>query len=111
MALALLGIEIGDYIAIAALISSAFIFYFGYGRTRKSEQIRIARDRLDTLNTCSQKVEDFFYNYISSSHSLGEEDYFVQWLLRVHALCTEIEYFRIMVARKEIQYWHDIEIY
>jgi hypothetical protein len=41
--------EIGDIVAIAALIASSLIFWIGYSRTRKSEQIKIAREHMDRL--------------------------------------------------------------
>lgn len=37
MALEPFDIEIGDYVAIAALAVSLFVFLLGYSRTRKSE--------------------------------------------------------------------------
>jgi hypothetical protein len=42
--------EIGDIVAIAALIASSLIFWIGYSRTRKSEQIKIAREHMDRLD-------------------------------------------------------------
>ena len=37
-------ISIGDIVSIGALIASPLIFWLGYSRTRKSEQIKIARE-------------------------------------------------------------------
>ncbi len=36
------GITLSDILAIGALVTSALLFWFGYARTRKSEQIKIA---------------------------------------------------------------------
>ena len=43
-------ISIGDIAAIVALIASPLLFWFGYSRTRKSEQIKIARELMDRTN-------------------------------------------------------------
>ena len=47
----LFGIELGDFVAITALIATALIFWFGYSRTRKSEQIKIASELHDKIYT------------------------------------------------------------
>jgi len=44
-------------LSIAALISSALIFYFGYSQTKKSEQTKIAREIDDRIQTKSEKLE------------------------------------------------------
>jgi hypothetical protein len=50
-------ISIGDIAAIGALIASPLIFWFGYARTRKSEQIKIAREIMDRIDTKRQKLD------------------------------------------------------
>jgi hypothetical protein len=45
-----LGIELGDWIAIGALIATPLIFWFGYVRTRKSEQFKIALDIMEKMH-------------------------------------------------------------
>ena len=42
-------IDVSGIAAVAALISSAVIFYFGYSQTSKSEQIKIVRDIMDRI--------------------------------------------------------------
>jgi hypothetical protein len=37
-------ISIGDIAAVGALVASPLIFWFGYSRTRRSEQIKVARE-------------------------------------------------------------------
>ena len=41
MAIEIVGIEIGDYVAIAALTVSMFTFWFWYVKSKKSEQFRL----------------------------------------------------------------------
>lgn len=50
-------ISIGDITGIAALISSTLLFWFGYSRTRKSEQIKIAREQSDRVSTKKQQFD------------------------------------------------------
>jgi hypothetical protein len=51
-------LSIGDIAAIGALIASPLIFYFGYSRTRKSEQIKIVRELIDRIEMKRKKLED-----------------------------------------------------
>jgi hypothetical protein len=51
--------DIGDIAAIAALIASALIFWFGYRRTRYSEQIKIARELMDRIDIKNQKLDEY----------------------------------------------------
>jgi hypothetical protein len=55
----LLGIEIGDFVAIAALIASMFTFIFGYVRTKNSEQIKTATDCMDRIDSRGQELLEY----------------------------------------------------
>lgn len=71
-------ISIGDIAAISALISSALIFWFGYSRTRRSEQVKVARDLMDRIELKLQQVKKFMESYESrvevSSFSHNEKE-------------------------------------
>ena len=62
----LLGIEIGDFVAIAALIASMFTFIFGYVRTKNSEQIKTATDCMDRIDSRGQEL----LKYVSKERPL-----------------------------------------
>ena len=108
-------ISIGDIAAIAALISSALIFWLGYSRTRKSEQIKIGREHMDRLDDRSSKLGDKFKDLESKldsnnksplkldlspfqKTSFGPYDY----LADIESIIREIEYFDQLVTSHEV---------
>ena len=121
-ALELFGIEIGDFLAIAALIVSALLFWFGYARTRKSEQIKIARDIMVRIETKTQKlmkiIEELMFKHQDTAAvehvnkekggafgSLAYPEEFVklrECMESLHELLSEIEYFSHLVKSHEI---------
>jgi hypothetical protein len=97
MAIEILGfvvkeISIGDIAAVAALIASAVTFWFGYIRTRRSEQIRIARDLMDRIQT---KIDQYEKEETKRVRIVERE-------LLLFQLTDDIDYFSYLIKRHEI---------
>jgi hypothetical protein len=85
-------ISIGDIAGVGALISSALVFWFGYSRSRKSEQIKIVRELAERIEASGTKLEDL---QISST---AEE-----FNRTVDELFQELKYFCYLVEIREIR--------
>jgi hypothetical protein len=88
-------ISISDIAGIAALISSALIFYFGYSRTRKSEQIKISREVTDRIDVKSRRLTEI-------ARFKTKEDV-IPTLNATDDLLSEIEYFGYLLWIREIR--------
>jgi hypothetical protein len=98
-------ISIGDIAAIAALIASPLIFWFGYSRTRKSEQIKIAREHMDRLDKKYAKLEYGFAEFEAGVHgdpSPRNTDMLKKRLEDVDDITNEIDYLDNLVASQEV---------
>ena len=97
-------ISIGDIAAIAALVSSALIFWFGYSRTRKSEQNKIARELMDRINTKQLRLFEDIWN--RKPEPEGSQEVKSKWIEdlagAMEPLLSEIEYFTHLLKVKEI---------
>lgn len=91
-------ISISDIAAIGALIASPLIFWFGYSRTRRSEQIKIARGLMDRIDVKLQKL-----NEIQLSDTQVSEAKTVEVLGAIRDLSLEIEYFSYLLKIHEIR--------
>ena len=98
-------ISIGDITGIAALISSALIFWFGYSRTRKSEQIKIARELTDRVTNKKQQFDDLLKRGPQDGEST--DSWLYSWVSDIYKaidpFMAEIEYFTNLVRQKEIE--------
>jgi len=56
----------GDIAAIGGLIASPLIFYFGYAQTKKSEQIKIAREVMDRVDMKYQSLDNMGSKYLTT---------------------------------------------
>jgi hypothetical protein len=107
MAIEIFGFTIGEIAAIAALIASPLIFLVGYNRTRKSEQIKIARDIADRIELKSQEASTFaadnsllWPSEDASLEARSKTIYTYQILFSY--MLSEIEYFSHLMETKEI---------
>jgi len=93
-------IEISDIAAIGALISSALIFWFGYSRSRKSEQIEIARELIDRIDEKGTKLTEVQSPSGEDSRTVEEQTEVVK---TIGELSRELEYFSYLVRIHEIR--------
>jgi len=105
-------LSIGDIAAIGALIASPLIFYFGYIRTRKSEQIETAREFMDRIYTKTQGIRELGKPpaYPGKGEYLEQherEKPNINWIKKyrqlLRQLLDEIEYFSYLVKKHEIE--------
>ena len=97
-------ISIGDITGIAALISSTLLFWLGYSRTRKSEQIKIAREQSDRVSTKKQQFDGLIKGMPKHSETDSVKYMWLSDIYRaISTFIAEIEYFTILVQRKEIE--------
>ena len=82
-------ISISDIAAIAALISSALVFYFGYNRTRKSEQIKIARELMERIERKTQKVRKI--ELPEPEQSQEEKTWYEEKIKQVKEIAKEVK--------------------
>lgn len=90
-------ISISDIAAIAALISSAVIFYFGYSRISKSDQIKIARDLMDRIDSKIQKVNEIHNSFSDAKVSEAKT---VELMNATNDLAIELDYFRYLLIHE-----------
>src|SRR5689334_1699762 len=83
------GLTISDIAAIAAIISSAIIFYLGYNRKSKSEQIKISREVMDRINSKFRMFLETKPRHIRDAD--GKEIRIT--LNAITDVCSEIEFF------------------
>ena len=92
------GLTISDLAAIVALIASPLIFLVSYNRTRKSEQIKIAREFTDRIDAKRQKLFGIRLSDTKVSEAKASE------VLRVIAdLLLDLEYFWALLKIHEIR--------
>jgi hypothetical protein len=109
-----LEISIGDIAAIAALIASPLIFWVGYSRTRKSEQIKISREHMDRLDAGYKRFEEDFKG-LEAKFGKSSEDFtpvpgqvqtnagqLEEYLKRLNDITREIDYFDHLVTSHEV---------
>jgi hypothetical protein len=92
-------ISIGEILAFVALIASPLIFWFGYIRSRKSEQIKIAREVIDRIDVKSRRLSQTSpdkeeIKSIKSTHDV---------ITIIYDLLSEIEYFGYLLRIHEIR--------
>jgi len=102
MAFEIFGFTVGDLAAIGALIASPLIFWFGYSRTRKSEQIKIARECMDRIKLKHQKFDEFDDKNPHPPVSDMDTRKFVELTEPIRDVLLEIEYFSYLVDKHEI---------
>jgi hypothetical protein len=105
MTFEIFGFSIGEIVAIGALIASTLIFWFGYSRTRKSEQIKIAREVMDNIERRRLTVIDLF-NTISTlidENKDIDEEIIKKIRLAVAEILEDIEYFTYLIENHEIE--------
>src|SRR5262249_20759690 len=93
---------ISNVTSIAALISSALVFYFGYSQTSKSEQIKIAREATDRIET---KRHELWIVDDSTKDVTGQDirfEIFREWLWKIGNTLYELQYFTHLVIKGEI---------
>lgn len=104
-------LSIGDIAAIGALIASPLIFYFGYSRTRKSEQIKMAREIKDRINLKIESLSEFRNKnlnllYKRESESVEERTERlrkgISFLTETGSVLNEIYYFSWFIKNREI---------
>jgi len=86
-----------------ALISSALVFYFGYSQTSKSEQIKIAREATDRIET---KRHELWIVDDSTKDVTGQDirfEIFREWLWKIGNTLYELQYFTHLVIKGEIK--------
>jgi hypothetical protein len=106
-------ISIGDIVAGLALVASPLIFWVGYRRTRKSEQIKIASELSDKIETAYTKALKFrTYNPYPAS---GSDDVKTTWFQQTveldYAVERHIRYFSYLVDEKELEDRHVVNYY
>jgi hypothetical protein len=119
VALELLGIEIGDFVAIAALIASMFTFIFGYVRTKNFEQIKTATDCMDRIDLRRQELLEYvfkdkdLYRVPNNISEMSEDDIterqrgqvaaIAQYATRIYNQIKAIWYFIYLVTYHQIK--------
>jgi hypothetical protein len=114
-------LEVGDVVAIGALIASSLIFWFGYVRARKSEQIKIAREHMDRMNARCKDFEERFKK-LEDKFKDGKEDFspnrsqqnaadLKDYVENVDDIRHEIAYFDLLVMNHEILDKHVLSYY
>jgi hypothetical protein len=92
-------ISISDLAAIVALIASPLIFWIGYSRTRKSEQIKIARELLESISMKYRKFDDFVDRNPFLSTTVQPKIY-LEYIVEI---IEEISYFIYLIKSHEIE--------
>lgn len=92
MAIEIVGIEIGDYVAIAALTVSMFTFWFGYVKSKKSEQFQIAREIMMLI----EEKQERMYELMKVKDSL-------ELLKLINSIGGSINYFTYLIDNDEIR--------
>jgi hypothetical protein len=98
------GIELGDIVAIVALVVSAVVsallFYYGHTRGKKSEQIRIGREIWDRIETQYQIIKD----WILEREAVHHEPQSRKELRRaIRSLRNELRYFVYLTEEGEMK--------
>jgi hypothetical protein len=99
MTIEIIGLSISDIAAIVALIASSLIFYFGYSRTRKSEQVKISREIMDRINLKFRTFLEIKPHDIQ--YAKAEE--IKRSLNAMTDVYAEIEYFNSLLDMEEIK--------
>ena len=95
--------SIGDLVAIVALIASAFTFWFGYVRTRKSEQIKTARELYDTISSDYDKTLYQTHSEYDKLDSDKKEEWMVKTITECTAVQRKIRYFSYLIESQKIE--------
>ena len=94
-------------VSIAALISSALVFWFGYSRSRKSEQIKVARELADRIEVDGKKVGAF---KVPQTYTPEEDNRTREIIFDIRGLLHEVKYFHYLIQTHEIKdesiLWH-----
>jgi len=100
LAIEIFGFAVSDIAAIGALIASPLIFWFGYSRTRRSEQIKISRELMDRIDVKLQKFKEIALPLGPLKHDVKEREVFI---IAIDGLLREIEYFSYLLKIDEIR--------
>ena len=90
MAMDFFGLQVGDIAATAALIASALTFSFGYAKTRKSEQLKISRDIVDSLFAKTNKTFELFNKEAPSASANALNDQNLRSLNIINTLNSDV---------------------
>ncbi|HEY7080246.1 MAG TPA: hypothetical protein VH500_11125 [Nitrososphaeraceae archaeon] len=109
-------ISISDLAAIAALISSAVVFWSGLNQTRKSEQTKIAREVTDRIDMKTENVKRTKFSVAEAELALKDpkewgveearqkvKETSVEVSRAVDELLVELEYFDYLVMSHQIR--------
>lgn len=88
---------IGDITGIAALIVSLSVFWFNRRRSRKSEQIKIARDLGERIEVKAAKLDQNWLSREGAEGNMTLDDF-----IDIRAQLEDLKYFSYLVRVHEI---------
>lgn len=112
MAIEIFGFTVTDIATIGALFATAFTFWFGYSRTRKSEQIKIANEIMTKIDSNAKDILNFSLNQpvlkydpkavITPERKMEIFKFTQKIIITIGMILQDIEYFNYLVQNKEI---------
>lgn len=103
-------ISVGDVAAIGALIASPLIFWFGYRRTVRTEEIKTVSDIMNKTDKAFRTVYEFYFQRPPSQVSdENKSRWFRLYLGYLNDLQMNIRYLTVLVQNKEIKAKHLVD--
>jgi|SRR5215216_2364561 len=102
--MAIFGLDVDDFIAVVAVTVAVASIVITYSRTRKSEQIKIAREIVDNINIADRNWYEFKRkNTYPSGGSIEDKRKWIEDALYIlDHLLVGVRYFTYLVNQKEI---------